>query len=147
MLINPVPQLKTDYKQLEEPALYNLNLKGKNFRSAIMFMLARSMFNSDPENQSLKFEDTKYFDQVKALSACIEIAHNASLLQDDIIDRADQRRSQKAAHKIYGASNSVFSSDFMISRASRMLTIMFDTVHISQLFSTILYNLVFVSLR
>jgi geranylgeranyl pyrophosphate synthase len=105
------------------------------------------MFNSDPDNQSLKFEDTKYFDQVKALSACIEIAHNASLLQDDIIDRADQRRSQKAAHKIYGASNSVFSSDFMISRASRMLTIMFDTVHISQLFSTILYNLVFVSLR
>lgn len=80
---------------------------------------------------------------MKALSACIEIAHNASLLQDDIIDRADQRRSQKAAHKIYGASNSVFSSDYMISRASRMLTEVFETTHISQIFSTILYNLVF----
>jgi len=42
---------------------------------------------------AIPFEDTKYYNQVKALSACIEIAHNASLLQDDIIDRADQRRS------------------------------------------------------
>lgn len=139
-------QLRTEYKQLEDPALYNLNLKGKNFRSAIMFMLARSIYNNNRELDNQKFEDSKYYNQVKALSACIEIAHNASLLQDDIIDRADSRRSQKAAHKIYGASNSVFSSDFMISRASRMLTMMFDTVHISQIFSTILYNLVFVSL-
>jgi geranylgeranyl pyrophosphate synthase len=141
--------LRTEYKQLEDPALYNLNLKGKNFRSAIMFMLARSIYNSsnlkgESEVQGVKFEDTKFYDQVKALSACIEIAHNASLLQDDIIDRADQRRSKLAAHKVYGASNSVFSSDFMISRASRMLTEMFDTTHISQIFSTILYNLVFV---
>ena len=49
-----------------------------------------------------------------------------------------------AAHKIFGASNSVFASDFMISRASRMLTMVFDTTHISQLFSTVLYNLVYV---
>lgn len=48
-----------------------------------------------------------------------------------------------AAHKVFGTSNSVFSSDFMISRASRMLTEIFDTTHISQIFSTILYNLVF----
>lgn len=38
--------LRTEYKQLEEPALYNLNLKGKNFRSAILFMLSRSIYNS-----------------------------------------------------------------------------------------------------
>lgn len=82
---------------------------------------------------------------MKALAACIEIAHNASLLQDDIIDRADSRRSKEAAHKIYGASNTVFASDYMISRASRMLTMMFDNTHISQLFSTVLYNLVCVS--
>jgi hypothetical protein len=33
----------------------------------------------------------------------------------------------------------------MISRASRMLTMVFDTTHISQIFSTLLYNLVYVS--
>jgi len=70
------------------------------------------------------------------LAACIEIAHNSSLLQDDIIDRADSRRSQQAAHKVFGPSASVFASDFMIARASRMLTYQFDNTHMSQLYST-----------
>lgn len=100
-----------------------------------MFILARSIYNSSELggmiDKNVPFEETKFYSQVKALSACIEIAHNASLLQDDIIDRAEQRRSQKAAHKIYGASTSVFSSNFMISRASRMLTEIFETTHIS----------------
>lgn len=77
------------------------------------------------------------------MAACIEIAHNASLLQDDIIDRADSRRSVMAAHKIFGPSTSVFASDFMISRASRMLTYNFDNSYICQLFSTAIYNLVY----
>jgi len=59
------------------------------------------------------------------LSACLEIAHNASLLQDDIIDKSDTRRSKVAAHKLYGVSTSVFASDWMISRASRVLTEVF----------------------
>ena len=78
------------------------------------------------------------------LAACLEIAHNASLLQDDIIDKSDTRRSQVAAHKVYGASTSVFASDWMISRASRMITEVFSqSTDISQLYSTGLYNLVF----
>ena len=127
--------------------MYNLKLKGKNFRSAILFTLARAMHANNPDKMAdLKlqnFENTRQYDQVVSLAACIEIAHNASLLQDDIIDRADSRRSQEAAHKVFGPSTSVFASDFMISRASRMLTYSFDNSHISQLFSTAIYNLVF----
>jgi len=38
----------------------------------------------------------------------------------------------------------VFASDWMISRASRMLTEVFnESTHMSQIFSTVLYNLVF----
>lgn len=127
--------LKTHYTQIEEASLYNLKLKGKNFRSAILFTIARAMHAQNPDKLSNpeldKFENTKQYDQVVALAACIEIAHNASLLQDDIIDRADSRRSQQAAHKVFGPSTSVFASDFMISRASRMLTYQFDNSHIS----------------
>jgi len=48
------------------------------------------------------FDTSIFKDKVMLLSACIEIAHNASLLQDDIIDKADSRRSEKAAHMVYG---------------------------------------------
>jgi geranylgeranyl pyrophosphate synthase len=121
--------LRTDYQEIEDAALYNLKLKGKNFRSAILFTLARAIHAN---NQAVleagqghpitDFVNTDQYDKVVALAACIEIAHNASLLQDDIIDKADSRRSVEAAHKVYGPSTSVFASDFMVSRASRMLT-------------------------
>ena len=92
----------------------------------------------------MPFEATHYYQKVACLAACIEIAHNASLLQDDIIDHADSRRSTKAAHKVFGTATSIFASNFMISRASRMLTEIFpESVHVSQLFSTVLCNLVF----
>ena len=70
-----------------------MQLKGKNFRSATLFMLARAIHNNSPLNNKIDFAKTKQFEQVMALAACIEIAHNASLLQDDIIDKADYRRS------------------------------------------------------
>ena len=92
----------------------------------------------------IPFEETKYYQKVACLAACIEIAHNASLLQDDIIDHADSRRSTEAAHKVFGPATSIFASNFMISRASRMLTEIFpESVHMSQLFSTAVCNLVF----
>tara|TARA_B110000285_G_scaffold229852_1_gene295409 strand:- start:408 stop:1103 length:696 start_codon:yes stop_codon:yes gene_type:complete len=142
--------LQTDYKQIEEVSLYNLRLKGKNFRSAILFTLARAIHANHVDvvgakkgDPILDFNNTTQYDKVVALAASIEIAHNSSLLQDDIIDKADSRRNQTAAHKVYGPSTSVFASDFMISRASRMLTYSFDNCHISQLFSTAIYNLVY----
>jgi len=91
----------------------------------------------------MDFEKTLQAEHVMMLAACIEIAHNASLLQDDIIDKADSRRSVEAAHKIFGEAASVFASNFMISRASRMLTENYPNPHISQLFSTAVFNLVF----
>ena len=135
---------------MEAASLYNLNLKGKNFRSAILFALARAIHANNPliKNQEVEdkallvFENTKQYEQVVTLAACIEIAHNSSLLQDDIIDRTESRRSRPAAHKIFGASSSVFASDFMIARASRMLTYQFDNTHVSQLYSTAIQNLV-----
>lgn len=126
--------LRTGFSEIEEASLYNLKLKGKNFRSAIMFTLARALYENHPtvlESKAVRFEDTRQYEQVTALAACIEIAHNASLLQDDIIDKADSRRSVDAAHKIFGQAVSVFASDFMISRASRMLTHKFDNPHVS----------------
>ena len=135
--------LQTRYSELEKAAHYNLLLKGKNFRSAILFLLAKSIYYSEAQRYT-PFEKTPFYQKVACLAACIEIAHNASLLQDDIIDHADSRRSTKAAHKVFGPATSIFASDFMISRASRMLTEVFpESVHVSQLFSTVLCNLVF----
>ena len=71
--------LKTTFPEIQEASHYNLKLKGKNFRSAILFTLARAMFTNHPSADG-HFEETREYQQVLSLAAAIEIAHNASLL-------------------------------------------------------------------
>ncbi|CAI2371439.1 unnamed protein product [Moneuplotes crassus] len=133
--------IDTKYSLLKEVAEYNLKLKGKNFRSCIIMLLSRA-FYSKYARDGKKFEDTDLYYTSALLSACVEICHNATLLQDDIIDQAETRRSKLAAYKVYGRSNSVFASNFLISRASQMLAKL-EKPYLSQIFSTMIYNLVF----
>lgn len=105
-------------------------------------LLSRALYSNHPASRTQKFEDTDYYYTSALLAAWVEICHNATLLQDDIIDQAEMRRSQLAAYKVYGRSNSIFASNFLISRSSRMLA-MLDTPHLSQIYSTMIYNLVF----
>ncbi|CDW74503.1 solanesyl diphosphate synthase [Stylonychia lemnae] len=129
--------IKTEYKQLELPAIYNMSLKGKNFRSAIMCMLARAIFNNNPQyqNVSSQFEQTKYYTQVKTLSACIELAHNASLLQGELIQakRDMMKKGQVNTDKFdvddyFGSyvSKTYYKTASMISLGCRGLGIIFD---------------------
>ena len=77
MAINNI--LKTEYKELQDASQYNMMLKGKNFRSAILFTMARAIYKTN-SNSKINFEETRQYKQVATLAACIEIAHNASLL-------------------------------------------------------------------
>ncbi len=54
------------------------------------------------------------------LGAIIEAIHTASLLHDDVIDQAEMRRGQKAAHHIWGNQTVVLVGDFLYSNALRM---------------------------
>jgi len=45
---------------------------------------------------------------------CYELAHSASLVQDDIIDESSLRHSSPTAHKKYGVSKAILLSDSLI---------------------------------
>jgi geranylgeranyl pyrophosphate synthase len=105
---------------LREASHYNFKLKGKNFRSCIIMLLSRALFSRRGTME--EFYETEEYEISCLLSACVEIAHNSSLLQDDIIDKAENRRNSPAAYKVYGKSNSVFASNFLIARASGILS-------------------------
>jgi geranylgeranyl diphosphate synthase type I len=55
-------------------------------------------------------------DYTRALpvAASFELAHSASLVQDDIIDESEVRHGRAAAHKSYGETKAMLVSDFMI---------------------------------
>ena len=69
------------------------------------------------------------------------MVHNASLLQDDIIDRSESRRSKAAAYRVFGKSDTLFGSNFLFGRGSEALSY-FDNPNLSQIYATIGKNLV-----
>jgi octaprenyl-diphosphate synthase len=56
-----------------------------------------------------------------SLAAVMEFIHTASLLHDDVIDRADKRRGRDAANRVWGNSASVLVGDYLYAKAFKML--------------------------
>lgn len=54
------------------------------------------------------------YEKALPVAAAFELAHSASLVQDDIIDESDTRHGQVATHKKYGVIRSILISDMMI---------------------------------
>ena len=55
------------------------------------------------------------------LAAVVEYIHNATLLHDDVVDLADERRGQPTARLAYGNTVSVFAGDWLLIRALRLI--------------------------
>jgi octaprenyl-diphosphate synthase len=59
-------------------------------------------------------------DKVSTLAASVEFIHAASLIHDDVVDGADIRRGNPAAHSLWGNQVVILVGDFLYANALRM---------------------------
>lgn len=81
---------------------------GKRLRPA--FVILASKFG--------KYDEEKIF----PLAGAIEILHMATLVHDDIVDRASHRRGQPTVSERYGIDMAVYTGDFLYTKAVLMLS-------------------------
>ena len=55
------------------------------------------------------------------LAACVELIHAATLMHDDVIDKADTRRGKKTLNTIWGNQSSILVGDYLLSRCFEMM--------------------------
>ena len=60
-------------------------------------------------------------EDIYPLSTIFECLHAASLLHDDVLDKASIRRGRSSANEIWGNSAAVLVGDFLFSKASSMV--------------------------
>ena len=77
-----------------------LTSKGKRIR-AILALLMCKIYSGDPT-------------RAMPISVIYELAHIASLTQDDIMDQSDTRHSKPSIFSIFGAHNAILTSDVLI---------------------------------
>lgn len=92
---------------LYEPIEYTLAAGGKRVRPELA-MIACRMFHGDEE---------------KTLPAALalEVFHNFTLLHDDVMDKADVRRSRPTVHVKWNENTAILSGDQMLIEAYKLL--------------------------
>ncbi len=98
---------KQDFKKqplvLYDPVQYTMKLGGKKLRP-LLLMLAADMFSAD-----LKDTDNA--------AIAIELAHNFTLLHDDIMDASPLRRGKPTVYQKFGTDKAILSGDVMFAKA------------------------------
>lgn len=89
---------------IENILLDYLSQPGKLLRPALVFLFTRALGLVPGE---------RHF----RLAFCIEMIHNASLVHDDIIDSAPERRGQKTLHTAYDSRFAVIAGDYLLAKA------------------------------
>ncbi len=89
------------------PALLALLARGKMLRALLVFLGCQAA-GGDP-------------DQVLTAAAGIELVHAASLVHDDIMDDARERRGLPAVHRSEGTPRAIVCGDYLIAKSFRLL--------------------------
>jgi octaprenyl-diphosphate synthase len=99
--------LEADKSFFGDIGLYSFLGGGKRLRPLI-FCLSYQALGRELDEETI------------TLSAVFELLHMASLLHDDIVDKADTRRGRPAAHTVFGLTETVLCGDYLLSKAATL---------------------------
>jgi geranylgeranyl pyrophosphate synthase len=107
---NRLIKLQSHDKDIQAQATYIFENQGKLLRPKFALLLAKALLGSENDTSDKLYK-------VKVWSAVVEIIHNSSLLQDDIIDEASLRRGRPTAHTLFGVTNTSILPLYIVGRA------------------------------
>lgn len=59
--------------------------------------------------------------KIAQIAAALELLHAATLVHDDVLDRAERRRGTPTLHTKFGTVNAILAGDWMFSRSFRLI--------------------------
>ena len=96
----------------------------KKIRSALVFLISKALgFETD--------------NKIISIANAVELVHNASLMHDDVIDKAQNRRNQKSFNEIYDNFVSIIAGDYLLTLALEYISKLNNNKIQAMLFDTL----------
>jgi len=89
---------------------------GKMLRPALVFVGGEFGFERNQKKWNKRQKD-----KLVHIAAAIELLHTATLIHDDILDRASHRRGIPTLHQTLGTTNAILAGDWLLSRTHRII--------------------------
>jgi len=96
-------EMSSRYPKVNEIVSYGCMLGGKRLRPALLLLTARALGHVNSHHHTL--------------AAVLEMIHTATLVHDDILDDADERRHLQTVHSRWSTEASVLLGDFLFTHA------------------------------
>ncbi|VDN10581.1 unnamed protein product [Dibothriocephalus latus] len=132
---------------------YAFDSRGKMLRPLLVLLMAacanahlycRTLAERTREDEVHFFErqlSTKVTCSQHAIAIISEMIHTASLIHDDLIDRADTRRGKLATYKKFGNKKAVLAGNTILVKASELLAKL-ENAEVVSILSTVLDDLI-----
>jgi octaprenyl-diphosphate synthase len=98
-------EIRSDVRAAYAISGHTLSAGGKRLRPAAVVLSARSVRNAFPAQT------------IYASASAVELIHMASLIHDDVVDGADERRGRPTANVLYGNQISVLVGDYLLAKS------------------------------
>ncbi len=95
--------LTTDCSLIQDVAQHVFEGEGKKIRARLLFLVSRVLGTLD--------------DSTIAAAACVEMIHLASLLHDDVVDKASLRRGRPSVNALFGDDVAILVADLLFTNA------------------------------
>lgn len=98
-------EIRSDVKAAYTISGHTLSAGGKRLRPALVILAAKSALNEFPSRT------------IVASAAAAELIHMASLIHDDVVDGASERRGKPTANAEFGNQISVLVGDYLLAKS------------------------------
>ncbi|WP_309708499.1 polyprenyl synthetase family protein [Armatimonas sp.] len=103
-------ETRSDIGEVRAISGHTLLSGGKRLRPAIALLAAHCV--------GRKFDTHRAY----AAAAAVELIHMATLMHDDVVDEAPERRGRPTANAVYGNSITILTGDFLLAKAIWLLS-------------------------
>jgi len=98
-------EIRSDVRAAYAISGHTLAAGGKRLRPALVILAARAVQNSYPTRT------------IHASASAAELIHMASLIHDDVVDGAEERRGRPTANAAFGNQISVLVGDYLLAKS------------------------------
>ncbi|MFO8031602.1 MAG: polyprenyl synthetase family protein [Desulfohalobiaceae bacterium] len=118
-------QLQTLNSTVRPVASHILQGGGKRLRPILCVLTAEALGSSRKD--------------IYPLASALELIHSATLLHDDVLDKAQFRRGNPAAHEVFGITQTILAGDALLALANKVVT-SFGSVELVSCISEAIYH-------
>jgi octaprenyl-diphosphate synthase len=98
-------EIRSDVRAAYAISGHTLSAGGKRLRPALVLLSARAILRDFPTGM------------ITASAAAAELIHMASLIHDDVVDNAEERRGRPTANAAFGNQISVLVGDYLLAKS------------------------------